>query len=696
MSTCHIRRSVALILALGIVQGALRAFDAASIISPAPGTWQNKQMLVLNTGSDTDVYYSVSGTDPYGSGFSYDGPVLLDVEGDIQLKITAVSDGVRQDFTVPYTVENNSAPSYSRETRAFLNSIRQNPLLQYVSGSELSIPEEFSYSLGNRSKGGAQAARGTLRLSRQNTAERYVPCAIDDPETSLSFRFLIHVTPASPAVLTPQGAVPFTITDWTTLSFTDKSYIYKIDDSMWRPADGRAAIDRREEHKVFWQSVDYSPENPVYEYVLPPEPSLIAHRNADKSVTVTLSGDSRFTFDTGVAKVRVEAFENEEINEDLPFAIYLDGRFQGRAGVNIFIDKLAPEKPEIITSGAIRSRDNSFFSISAEAGANVFYAISDPYEIPNGEVAYLERQFESIDTGEYHPYTQGERVPLKQDHQRAVFYKINAYAVDRAGNKSPVSSAHIIVDETNYYISDAANNSEEQDGSYEKPFSSFAQFAEVLGKSDKTLTLHIYGKVGFPDGQETITKPCNFTGHNGGTLVFPDNSSIKISGASVSFTSLIMEKHSDAGSDIPVLQAEDATVAISECEISGVYASDTALISTQNSEVTLSDSGFTIQAGAYGCAVSAAASHLTSTGCRFTSFASLCAGARVEGGKCAFTGNSFKMIGNVARALSASNAQASLTNNEFKGDLGRASRQSYAIWSDTALLENSGNTQSGF
>ena len=51
---------------------------AQRIISPVPGTWANKQCLVLNTTDGSECFYSYSGTDPLTSGFAYDGPVLID------------------------------------------------------------------------------------------------------------------------------------------------------------------------------------------------------------------------------------------------------------------------------------------------------------------------------------------------------------------------------------------------------------------------------------------------------------------------------------------------------------------------------------------------------------------------------------------------------------------------------------------
>ena len=58
------------------------------IISPVPGTWANKQMLLIDTEDGADYFYSLNGENPEVAGFAYDGPVLIDLTGDITVKVT--------------------------------------------------------------------------------------------------------------------------------------------------------------------------------------------------------------------------------------------------------------------------------------------------------------------------------------------------------------------------------------------------------------------------------------------------------------------------------------------------------------------------------------------------------------------------------------------------------------------------------
>ena len=62
------------------------------LLSPKKGEWSNKQMLVINDfpNLNGDFFYSLDGSDPQYFGFAYDGPVLIDVSGEIQLKVAYI------------------------------------------------------------------------------------------------------------------------------------------------------------------------------------------------------------------------------------------------------------------------------------------------------------------------------------------------------------------------------------------------------------------------------------------------------------------------------------------------------------------------------------------------------------------------------------------------------------------------------
>ena len=167
----------------------LFAFEEINILSPVSGVWKNKQALVLNLEKGTDVYYSFTGSDPYVSGFFYDSPVLIDQTGDVTVKITSIAqNGERKDFTIEYNVEENSGVEYSIQSKEFINSINQNPIVPYISGTDFFIPSEFLYSLENSK---TPYLKSMLSLSSKNSVERFVPCFAVDFTGNNFFHFVI-------------------------------------------------------------------------------------------------------------------------------------------------------------------------------------------------------------------------------------------------------------------------------------------------------------------------------------------------------------------------------------------------------------------------------------------------------------------------------------------------------------------------
>ena len=79
------------------------------VLNPVPGTWANRQILVVDSPSSSSVYYSLSGEDPETSGIAYDGPVLIDLDGNVSVSVAVIDkDGGKQLEKIEYNV--SSAP----------------------------------------------------------------------------------------------------------------------------------------------------------------------------------------------------------------------------------------------------------------------------------------------------------------------------------------------------------------------------------------------------------------------------------------------------------------------------------------------------------------------------------------------------------------------------------------------------------
>ena len=669
----------------------LFAFEEINILSPVSGVWKNKQALVLNLEKGTDVYYSFTGSDPYVSGFFYDSPVLIDQTGDVTVKITSIAqNGERKDFTIEYNVEENSGVEYSIQSKEFINSINQNPIVPYISGTDFFIPSEFLYSLENSK---TPYLKSMLSLSSKNSVERFVPCFAVDFTGNNFFHFVIQVLSAEKTSDAKADNIPFEISEWNNFSFKDKNFIYRIDDENWKSPSESSFIDRNYTHKISWQPVEFYPENKIFEYELPAKPSVLSRKNKNGVVEFFIDGNENFTFEKNSSFAYADAFENEDVKSSACFKIFYNGNYQGTIEADFSIDRLPPEPPEIFSSSVGKlTRKKSFFRISSEPGAKIFYALSKPFEIPDGFVESVQAEFENIKPENFSLYN-GNEIFLKSSDKNAVFYKVCAYSVDASGNKSEISEQKIIIDETNYYLF-ANSQNEIQDGSYDNPFKSFEQLISVLKSSNKKLRFHIYGNIEIPDNEFLISKDCTFIGHDS-SLSFKENSVIKISNANVEFENLIIEKKSQAENS-PLVFAKNSYVGISNCEFSAVFLKKGSLLDLENSKAQIENSGFTVQADSYVCGISSENSNVNCKNSRFTSVAESCFNVKISGGTCSFSDSSFSLIGTLGRGIQILNANASVIQNEFNARLSDSTKKSSPIWSNVNSVVSEKNIQKGF
>ena len=201
-----------------------------NLLSPVKGEWANRQMLVIDNSDGGDFLYSVDGADPEAFGFAYDGPVLLDVAGDVQLNVTRITgDGKKEKVSVKYTVKTDDGSKTSYKN--FIQTFFDGGILNYSAGSQLTIPGDFLFYIGlppeDNMPENYMPAR-TLQLSSLSVLSRYIPCTIFDKARNVKYRFIIKTYPQSAGVFSHRD-VPFEVSDWETVTFTNNKFIYKID-----------------------------------------------------------------------------------------------------------------------------------------------------------------------------------------------------------------------------------------------------------------------------------------------------------------------------------------------------------------------------------------------------------------------------------------------------------------------------------
>jgi len=720
----------------------LHSFTQNDILSPAEGTWANQQPLVLNTSDGSDLYYSFTSDDPLSSGFMYDGPVVIDGTGAIVLHVTSVAkDGSRSDYVVSYVISPASPNGLGSDGNQFIQNIVASPIQKYVSGTKINIPSELLYSLGSDTFPSVHGA--SLTLSAKNKLERYLPCSVSDG--GHIWRFVIH-TVAADSELISGSPVPFTIDDWTTFSFTGDKLIYQIDDAYWSASKNTVELDRSVAHTVRWQSVSYEFGNPVEEFVLPAKPALLSRKDDNGVVTFYIAENevqqknaknakekkNKFLLapalerpDSGTLasglyeEIPVDTFAGDAVGGKMVAGVFYNGVYQGSLSTTYSLDRQPPALPVITSSSAgSYTRSKVTVTITAEDKSTLFYAVSAPLESDVGFEGTDKSVFDAVQPGAFAPYT-GMPVLLKSSQDKADFYKVNAYAVDEAGNKSGVAEYRIVVDEYNYYLStntDTLSNKTvvapgtpavEPDGSYGNPFTTFAQAVKAINAMEFT-QLHILGDIVVESGETRITSSCHLVGKNS-TITIPQDGYITISNATLNADDCIFEKQvsnklsrsyvTDEQNALfqKMFICDHAKIGFTNCEIIGVFSFDGILFNGTRSELHFANCGLTVQGDSYACALSTTASSVTAEKVRVTSSAATCVCFSIQGGQFVLSASKCHTIGHIGRIAEFTGAKATVTANTFAGESDDSLQAGTALWKDVdTVLDQSENETSGF
>lgn len=693
------------------------AFSAEDVISPLPGVWGNVQPLVLNVPDGSELYYSLTGSDPLLSGFAYDGPVIIEQKGDVRVKIAAVSkDGRRSDVTVSYTVRDVPLSGASPDAIAFVRTISENPLRRYVSGTLFSIPPEFSFSLYDDA--GRFVPGTALSLSEKNTWERYVPLTVRSAAGTGSWHFVMHVVAADAEALR-RRSVPFAIQNWTTLVLGSRKYSYQLDDGDWMDGETELTLERFSEHTLRWK-VSGSPESAsVFSYRLPPMPQLRCTGSGDgcavfslqpavrdySSVPFLLARPAGSQSLDGVAEGQfrqlvADTFAGDELEGVMRAGVYYDGVYQGTLEAPFSLDRRPPAPPVIMSSTR-----NAFLhsqvsvSISAEQHADIYVAVSEPLEFEIESEERNRASFDAVQTGQFVLYD-GKDLLFSSVSDHATFYKIHAYAVDAAGNRSYETEYRVVVDELNFYLRPSASvSSEIPDGSYNRPFTSFAQAVEAINASSN-MRLHVSGNIPV-GGAYTIRSSCTILGSHD-TLLFAEGEGLRIEGSQVEIRNCVLDKASSRADDTKLLTVSGSTLTLRNCDVKGQFRQNGMLVEASSSKLYLDNAAFAVQAPSYACAVS-----VRNTDCS-VSQGGVSAAARtavvfcVSGGKFSLRNSTLAVTCRTGRCLELVRAEASLSDNSFAARplyAGAAGKPSVLpVWkdADTVVREERGNTTDGF
>ena len=676
------------------------------VISPVQGSFANKQSLILDLSDGAEAFYSYTSTNPLAFGFAYDGPVLIDMSGSVSLYIAVVKGNEKEQYRIDYTVSESNPFANGTFEKKFIDRVSLENVLLCTSENIINVPKSLQFSIGDGEK--PKLSGGTLSVSADNKLSRYIPCTVTDGNQQ--WRFIIFLSPGSAGSFS-QTSVPFSISDWSDFTFTGHNLIWSIDDGMWSASKESVKLDRSKPHVVYWQDVAYKAGNPIQSFLLPPKPS-VQTEDFDKALAFIIDGDLRYRMsvlssgasgdshaDKGLyTSLTFDTFEGDYVKATAIFSFYCDGVYQGNISVPYEIDRQPPLPPKIIASEPGEyARHDVQLKVDAEEGAKIFLNILGPFNVNSASYLDNNSEFDYIKPGEYFLY-KFQPIELRAGIEKAVCYKAFAYAEDKAGNVSEITSYKVIIDEYNYFLDAAAPNFA-ADGSRLHPYNSFEQALEVINHG-KFVHFFVSGSVNLPKGMSVISSNCSFTGMSDARFVLHPSSCIMVKDASLEVQNCVIQKdiENSQESDLRFLLLEKSAATFEDCELLGNFASSGTLLSSEASIVTFKNSGLTVQSSVYACGISAVNSKITLNESHVSSISDTAVNFSLKGGSFTLNSCDCKVISHLGRILEAGGSNLKLSGNKYSADFDRDAKGIKPVWTDEKclIMEDKNNISKGF
>jgi hypothetical protein len=667
-----------------------------AVVNPVAGVWANRQMLVLDLSDGEEAFYSLNGSDPASSGFAYDEPVLLDVDGPVELRITFVSaDGAKHESNIAFTVKTADLPQ-DAQARNFITSVTGPLVTEYTAGSQFVIPSSLSYYLGLPS--GVWIPGSSLSLSSGCVFTQFVPCTVTDG--SNQWRFIIQTHSLLSGTFS-RRVVPFKISDWSSVVCTDKKYIYRIDDGMWMQPGEPVSLDRSNSHVIYWQSIAFEKGNPVQSFSLPQKPNIVSSINKDGMLSVTAGGNgfrlgiineegnTTGLFDT----IGIDAFIGDEASGILPVGIYYDSVYQGREDIPYDIDKKPPAAPVITSSStSCYSRKAVNLDITAEKGSVLYTAMSSPVIIPQGK-DYKQNELSSMVLFNQTDFKKasGETasLTLSPSSDDIVYYKVDAYAVDSSGNRGAVAEYSVIIDVCNFYLNASADTGT-ADGSREHPFADFASCLKAVS-GIRYAHIHVSGSVTVPEGPVVLISDCVFDGQSDARFLFKGSSTIIVRSAGLTVNNCVMTLESPENDISEFFKLEHSVLTVEDSEISAVCGKNGVLINSDSSVINVKDSAMTIQAASYSSCLASVDTDIKIQKTRINASAATAVCLSVQNGNLLLDVSSCSITGDLGHIAELFNVHATITGSTFIPDLKKYNESSVIYKDDRTVLVNTSN-----
>lgn len=692
----------------------LPVFAEVTIVSPASAQsriWANRQVLLINITDDEEVFYSFTGSDPLSSGFVYDEPVLLDVTGEVELKVTSIDKKKqRRDYILKYTVDESALEklsSLSLDEIEFIQKMSSSPIFDLPCGTELEIPPSFEYSISSGDKKQPFESGRAISIRSDSNIERYFSLTVKSKE-NVFWNFTVHVIPVVQGEFT-KVSLPFEFVEWSKIHFIDSNYIYSIDDGWWQGSGKTVELDRNVSHCIRWQNVNYDAANPVQTYKVPPIPVIRFELQEDSSVVVTLEGDLSYrlsrsdknriaSLPDGLYKAIVaDAFQGENFSSVMPVDIYSENVFQGTLFACVQVNRQKPVMPEVVlkNTGSISRSDVEFSIVPGGDEQKIKYYVSGPHKLTFDDIKNGRTLSEDIDIESFALYD-GKKILLTANEDESVLYRIYCYAIDKWDNTSNVRSVDVNIDKCNYFV-DSKSNSRNPDGSYLNPFKDLSQMESIVN-ANRFSRFYVSGKVSIPDLKITLKQNAELIGLENAEITLAKNTGIYLINSSLNIKNLMINSvYASENLDSSLFTLENAVLSVENSEISFGRYKNSSLFNCINSVLSLKSSGVTSFANDYSCAVSLNNSKLSVTDCRIATVGNTNVNFSCKNSKVEVSGSVCSVSGFNCRIAELFQSSAKMTGNNFEAKDIQKNTKNIPVWKDeNSVFNGIKNTLSGF
>lgn len=679
------------------------ALYSQNVLNPVNGTWANKQVLIIDLEPGENAFYSFGSQNPETFGLAYDGPVLLDVDGEVKLNVlVAKNNGQKILEVVNYSVKPAEMP-YEDQARDFIQKVEFSGVYDYNAGSQLHIPSSLEYCLGRIPDG---FEKGTvLSVPEGCIVSRFVPCTLSSGKDL--WRFIIKIQPVISGTFSRKD-VPFEISDWEDIKFSDLKLLYKLDDEYWMQKKTGARIDRSKNHMISWQSINYSKDNDVNYFVIPPKPELVVTEGEKGSVSVKFAEGTPEGYKIGILSasgtgselydsIQIDTFQGDAWSGKLNLGIYYDSVYQGKKSIDFNVYKKIPKKPEFISSAKdFVSRKPVTLKIKSDGAKEIYYSVQGPVVLENENYEESSSMLLNLQGSSFKRYSKPLTFEASMDG--ACLYKIQSYSIDGKNEKSSVAVYSIIIDQCNFYInpdSDAAVS----DGSEKAPFKSFAEFLPYLNQT-RFANVRISGDVALPKGNTLITTNCQISGDEHSKLIVPLNSSLVVRNSSLTLKNCLIEHAGFGGktSTECVFNVVYGVLDFTDCEILVPFARSGNFIKAEKSVVNFNHTGATVTSRSYASVVASVDSKIFVRDSIISSISETSVLFSVQGGLFELGGSNCKISGTIGRIAELFDSQSVIRNNLFQAEISRPAGSIKSVYMDSnnISIEFANNQESGF